>query len=290
MKNKLTKNLMIPIIFSLVLLFIFAIQIQAEQSGESPESGSDSHLKQGYDWLVVKGTNYGGTDSADWTEDWGTYWNRIMEAASWEPGGDLSASDVFSGKTFYGGLNNRDVQTGILDQSLMEYDNYEDGDSEAEESTWTNTAGAADSGVWQDQRTDLYWSIHQGLMSNTFPDQDHSSCDFFSESDRGNYDGSDADCGDAINICATLELDADGDSIAETDWYLPSQGELMQAYLDGIYNQTNAIFVSGGLFWSSTEVSDTTSDAWYVILYYGATRSFPKDTDIFIDTRCVRRD
>lgn len=86
----------------------------AEQSGSSPESGSSSRIKTGYDALVAKGTNYGVTDAADWSNDWGTWWNRIMEAAFWEPDGSATAADVFTALTFYSGSNNRTQATGSL--------------------------------------------------------------------------------------------------------------------------------------------------------------------------------
>ena len=163
----------------------------AEQSGSSPESGTDSKLKTAYDWLVAKGDNYGGVDAADWTNDWGTQWNRIMEAAAWEPGG--TATDVFSGTTYYAGNNNRTIQTGtglslITNQAYQDYDDYNctnnngesdsscaAGDSEytGEESTWTLTASGGtvasvtdnsvtvsltSNKVYKDSLTGLYWS------------------------------------------------------------------------------------------------------------------------------------
>jgi hypothetical protein len=253
---------------------------------------------------VAKGTNYGGSDAADWTNNWGTYWNRIMESAAWEPGGDLSASDVFSGKTFYGGSNDRDVQTGTWDQSLVEFDDYKDDgsaeDSASEESSWTNTAGNETTGVWRDNRTGLYWSASQGQMSNIFPDDDSDSetptCDFFNESlypARRDYSCSgpdcDSDCGNAINACAQLSLEAVTGQGVQIDWYLPSQKELLQAYLDGIYNQTNATFATFNRFWSSTEFSDISGYAWDVNSAYGLTNITAKTTGTRY-VRCVRRD
>lgn len=277
----------------------------AEQSGSSPESGSSSRLKTAYDWLEAKGDNYGDTDAADWdtaTYAWGTWWNQIMESAAWEPDGTAAGGDVTLGKTFYAGSGDRTIKTGTYDpatslylpQSLVEWDDYEAGDATGEESAWANTAGTATTGVWQDGRTGLYWSASQGQNSNIFPDQDHSACPFFSTARTGSYDGLDADCGNAINACGTLSLDADnlkagGDADPETNWYLPTQKELMQAYVDGIYNQTNTTFASTSYFWSSTEFSPTPAVAWLVALNYGATASLAKTTATYY-VRCVRRD
>jgi hypothetical protein len=237
-------------------------RVAGEQTGESPDSGSTSRIQELYDQLVTddKGYEIGGV----WG-DWGAYWNRIRSAA--------------------------EASVNYIDQSYEEYDDYEysddhgAGESGNEESTWENTA----SNVWFDNRTGLYWSASQGQMTNLFPNQDHSACPFFSETPRGSsYDGSDADCGNAINACATLSLDANGDGINETDWYLPSQKELQQAYLDGIYNQAGHAFTTTSIFWSSSERSDSSTNAWNVHLRNGYTRNDTKS--LSCDVRCVRRD
>jgi len=279
--------------------------VLAETSGSSPESGASSRIKTAYDWLEAKGDNYGDTDAADWdtaTYAWGTWWNQIMEAAAWEPDGTAAVGDVTLGKTFYAGLGDRTQKTGTYDpatslylpQSLVEYDDYEAGDTTGEESAWALTAGVAATGVWQDGRTSLYWTNSQGQASNIFPDQDHSACPFFSTARTGSYDGLDADCGNAINVCGTLSLDGDslkagGDAGAETDWYLPTQKELQQAYIDGIYNQTNTTFATTSTFWSSTEYSNAPAIAWYVNLYVGITTTNTKVTATNY-VRCARRD
>ncbi len=298
------KALLLVCCLFLALFGFYQIEMTvfAEQSGSSPESGTSSRIKTAYDWLVAKGANYGATDAGDWTNNWGTWWNRIMEAAAWEPDGTAAVGDVTMGKTFYAGLGDRTIKTGTYDpatslylpQSLMNWDDYETGDETGEESSWTNTAGIATTGVWKDGRTGLYWSNAQGQNSNIFPDQNHSACPFFSSTPRGSYDGLDADCGNAINTCGTLSLDADslvagGDADPETDWYLPSQKELQQAYIDGMYNQTNTTFTSSSAFWSSTEYSSTPANAWYVGLGSGATYYSTKVTATNY-VRCVRRD
>src|SRR5690606_17561561 len=113
-------------------------------------------------------------------------------------------SDVLSGKTFYSGSNDRVKKTGtgeyqishFKEQSLIEYDDYEAGDSPEddalEESSWTSPA----TNVWLDTRTGLYWSMSLGSSSNSFT---ISTCDFYTSIPRGSYSGSDADCGNAIN-------------------------------------------------------------------------------------------
>lgn len=177
-------------LFCFISIWHISGRVFAEQSGTSPESGSTSRLKEAYDWLVAKGTNYGGTDAADWTNDWGTYWNRLQNAAAWEPDGTATAAEMPSGLTFYGANVDRTLQTGTLYRTwlLQAYDDVKcsgnNGESNSacaastdeyvgEEGTWTlsSSGGSAVSvtdnavtvtitsnKVYRDNRTLLYWS------------------------------------------------------------------------------------------------------------------------------------
>lgn len=297
-KVKSVRKILVICCLILVLFGLWQIKsiVFAETSGSSPESGASSRIKTSYDWLVAKGANYGATDAVDWdsavTYPWGTYWNRIMESAAWEPDGTATAGAVFLGKTFYAGNNDRTIKTGTYDpatslylpQSLVEWDDYKTGDETGEESSWNNPA----TNVWTDGRTGLYWSNSLGQYSNIFPDTTHTTCPFFSSTPRGSYDGLNANCGNAINACGTLSLAVDGGA-AKTDWYLPSQKELMQAYIDGMYNQAGSTFTTTGNFWSSTEVSSGATNAWRVSLSTGYTGTSTKVTATYY-VRCVRGD
>lgn len=273
----------------------------AEKSGSSPESGATSRIKTAYDWLVAKGTNYGATDASDWSNNWGSMWNRIMESAAWEPDGTATEADVASTKTFYAGNGDRTIKTGTalpaVDFTNQQYSSRDDfggpngsgaEDYQGEESTWTNPA----TNVWKDSRTGVYWSASQGSMTNSFTAISLATCNFFTTTPRGAYDGLDNDCGVAINYCGTLNLASGGTS--STDWYLPSQKELQQAYIDGMYNKagtnlTNAAaFTTTSYFWSSSERSDDSDRAWDVNLGYGFTYNSTKATGYSV--RCVRRD
>jgi hypothetical protein len=292
----LKRNLLI--FFSLVIIglsFSFAKEKAfAEQSGSSPESGASSRLKATYDSLVSLGH---GSESAGSWGNWGTMWNRIRSAAEWVPSGDATEADVTSGKTFFGG--NRIQKTGTAPTttdystfSKVKSDDYmnggsSDGDNAGEESIWTNTAGTANGGVWKDSRTGLYWSVSRGSYSNVMT-ATYSNCDFYTTDPKGSYSGGDSDCEPAINTCAALSLDATGDSSPETDWYLPSQKELQLAYIDGIYNQTNTVFVSTQVFWSPTEVSDDIGKMWTVKLSNGDITAVNGGSSYPV--RCVRRD
>ncbi len=257
-------------LFPYIFLFSLGISLgagyriykaQAEQSGSSPTNDETSYIKTIYDSLFS--LNYGSDSAGSWG-DWGSYWNRVRSA------GESSAN--------------------YTAQSLVEWDDYKTGDSEAEESSWSNTFPLAEGKeVWKDSRTDLYWSHSLGQYSNIFPDTTHTACPFFALSDRGEYNGLDADCGNAINACGILSLEVGNGGEAETDWYLPSQKELQQAYIDGMYNQTTSAFTTTSSFWSSTERSNSPASAWYVPLYYGSTSTLTKVAGTGY-VRCVRRD
>lgn len=292
------KFLLFGVVFLVIggsIFWYLADRAFGEQSGYSPTSSTDSRIKQAFDFLVGKGANYGVTDAPDWSNNWGATWNRIMESAAWEPDGTAVEADVVAPKTFYSGLNNRTIKTGTLpaidysQQSLVEWDDYKNGgsadDSALEEAVWQLTAGSTTTGVYKDTRTNLYWSVSQGSKTNVFPDTTHTGCPFFT--DRITYDGLTGACGDAINACGALSLASDGGA-AKTDWYLPSQKELMQAYIDGVYNKTNTTWATTSCFWSSTEDSNNPAYAWAVYLRYGYTFTNTKVTSIAV--RCVRRD
>ena len=293
----------------IMTLFIFGISLgitlntksSAEQMGSSPDSGgAESVLVGSYNRLVSKGANYGSSSSPDWTGNQGTYWNRIIYSATWEPDGTATEQDVLSSKTFYSGLNNRTIKTGTVSsfsidyskQSMIAYDDYRSyygADYQEEESTWINTNSSSGNQVWYDTRTGLYWARSQPTtLQNSFSSPSTGFCSFFTTTPRGSYDGSDADCGAAINACGNLSLASTEGQSAKTDWYLPSQKELDRAYIDGIYNKTSAAFTTTSYYWSSTEYSGNSTNAWVEYLDYG---------DVFYNlktnsnaVRCVRRD
>ena len=222
---------------------------------------------------------------------------------TWTFLGDAAVDQVLEGKKFYS--NSGTLLTGTytpptpIDFSNMQYSTYDDyaggdylgwggtltDDYQGEESEWSNMSVGEDI-AWRDERTGVYWSAHQGTMSNIFT---MASCDYFTSIPRSSYDGSDSDCGLAINYCATLDF------AGRTDWYLPSQKELMQAYIDGIYNQAGideasaAAFVTDNYYWSSSEVSTSSNNAWNVGLFVGNADGYAKASPDD-GVRCVSRD
>jgi len=305
--NKKTILTIVVTFMVTVLISVPITAVFAEQSGSTPESGVTSRIRQVYDALVDLA--YGDEGSGGWG-DFGAMWNRIYSAAVWTPSGTATSEDVVAGETFYGSSRTQLTGTAQLAQdfelqALVEWDDYEgpDGSGDAtedyigEESMWTNTlplSGGEE--VWKDERTGLYWShVLSTSTTNVFPNQDHSTCPFFGGTTdaekiaaRKTYDGLTPACGDAINACGALQLDRNNDGTIETDWYLPTQKELMQGYIDGIWNQTNPAFTTTNFFWSSSEVSYGPTRAWGVGLYRGYTYGVDKTSTYAV--RCVARD
>ena len=86
--------------------------------------------------------------------------------------------------------------------------------------------------------------------------------------------------GNSINFCNALNDISFG---GHTDWYLPTQKQLMQAYING---SANNLPNPGFNFWSSTELYNNTAYAWTVYLGFGTTNPNTKPTSTYV--RCVR--
>ena len=272
----MNKKIILTAIVSLlsgVILTLPVAKVIAEQSGTSPESGVVSRIAELFGFY--KERSQGSEEAGDWG-DYGSMWNRIFSNRVDYSLQGYSTRDNFAG-TYNGGVGPEDY---------ME-----------EESEWVDYSVDTNT-VWKDERTGLYWSADRGVLTaNNFT---LSTCDFFTSEPRSSYDGSDLDCGGtieaphAINYCATLDYGG------RSDWYLPSQQELMQAYIDGMYNQAGetpeeaATFTwrttgGGGYYsWSSSEVSGSPTRVWYVRPGYGGTANGDKTGTYAV--RCVARD
>jgi len=89
----------------------------------------------------------------------------------------------------------------------------------------------------------------------------------------------------ALDWCENLELAVDGTG-DKTDWRLPTQKELLQAYINGAANNLPN---PDHYYWSSTEYYSSTAKAWLVYLSYGNTLNFINKTNSGYYARCVRR-
>ena len=150
--------------------------------------------------------------------------------------------------------------------------------SQGEESIWTNetngtvgTTGLSSAEIKKDSRTGLIWSAASTstTITNSFT----------------NGATARPTNGNAVLFCNGLNTATYG---GKTDWYLPTQKELMQAYIDGIYSQ-DTVFGTTRIFWSSTELSGDSASAWYVNWYSGYTDHYYDKSNGY-SVRCVRRD
>jgi hypothetical protein len=104
-----------------------------------------------------------------------------------------------------------------------------------------------------------------------------------------NQDGNGAGTGiqwSAVDWCRNLSLDADGDGEDEDDWRLPTQKELMTAYINGA---ANILPHPARYYWSATEYCNGASTAWVVSLALGYTYNLLTKTTSGYYARCVRR-
>ncbi len=134
-----------------------------------------------------------------------------------------------------------------------------------------------------DGLTGLWWSDIMVVDDSTTATTTTNNFDLAS----AGGDGHRPTGGNAIGFCEALNsYNAGAGFGGYTDWYLPTQKELMQAYIDGSANVPS--FNPGYSFWSSTENNSGTASAWNVYLYLGATTNNYKTTSRYY-VRCVRR-
>lgn len=208
--------------------------------------------------------------------------------------GDAAAGDIANGKICW--VDGSQITGSMFtNQKYQTKDDWVNaggtvGEYTAEEATWAAVSGSPFSGynsinyagtggdldlysgaVKQDTRTGLWWSdiMAVGATAST-------TSNVFTLS----ADGSRPTGGNAIGFCDALNTANFG---SHNDWYLPTQKQLQQAYIDGSANNLPS---PGYYFWSSTENASSTAYAWYVALYYGYTYGSTKVTSY--DVRCVR--
>ncbi len=238
-------------------------------------------------------------------------------------GGTATAANVASGATFFGASQtNWTLQTGTFDpwtpQKLQTIDDWLNsggivGEYTAEEATWSAVSGSPFNAgfatsstplnyypvgsnmylmsgvVKQDARTGLWWSDVASIGAVTAVATTTTN-DFSLTIPRvtGTGDGTrpwdtattTATNGNAINFCNALNNISFG---GHNDWYLPTQKQLQQAYIDG---SANNLPNPGYTFWSSTEYYNTTAIAWPVTLTSGYTNVTTKASSNYV--RCVR--
>lgn len=200
---------------------------------------------------------------------------------------------------YYSGANSVTVSTSsinmFVNQNLQTKDDWVNsggttGEYTAEEATWTTVSGSPFAGntsinyaetggdldlysgtVKKDTRTGLQWSDISAVGASA-----SSTSNVFTLS----ADGSRPTGGVAVGFCDALNIASFG---GHSDWYLPTQKQLMQAYIDG---SANNLPNPDNFFWSSTEFYTNTANAWNVFLNNGTTYNNTKVTAFSV--RCVR--
>jgi hypothetical protein len=100
---------------------------------------------------------------------------------------------------------------------------------------------------------------------------------------------------DTHNEAACKCVKLDGTNGAKTGcealgngWRLPQQKELMQAYIDGSWNNPANLSSAGFNYWSATTVSSSTQNAWFTNLANGNAGNVTKTIGASYRVRCVR--
>ena len=240
------------------------VLVSAETFPGGTDNGKTSRIKQLTDELATLG--YGSTSN---TPDWGANWNRISTSAKWTPNGDTTPSDVAEGKTFYS--NNRTQQTGTKPSVGVcpTQSRHDSAGAKADNCglTWTTPAPTQAGDDKKDPNTGLVWSkcLVNNAGANDF--SPNTSCATYSWDDTLANNSSRT----AIQLC----------SDRGAGWRLPTQKELLQAYIDGSnYN----LVAAAANHWSATEYSVT--NAWYTHLSSGNTGGNLKGNASQV--RCVR--
>ena len=268
-------------------VFFFYTRVLGEQAGSSPTSSSTSRIKTVSDDLTTKGK--GATASGSWG-DWGTMWNRIYSSAGYVYG-------QYNG-TGYGSANCTDTfDLNCYTQAVGGVDDYNSNHTiptDAYQVTWTtcnagntycglgNTGG--DIAGAQDPNTGLIWSDRISSSANWFT---ANNCKYPNE--LPGYDGTCSTAGDIDCYCVKLTSSKTGcEARVENGggWRLPTQKELMQAYIDGSWG--SGLDYLASFYWSATTctLGGQTPTAWTTYLGYGYTSNGSKTGSYSV--RCVR--
>jgi hypothetical protein len=88
-----------------------------------------------------------------------------------------------------------------------------------------------------------------------------------------------------LNNGKTAAALCSGGDHGQTGWFLPSQKQIMQAYIDGSYGNLEATGVYH-YYWSATTSANFTNNAWVTYLSNGYTQATIQTAAYYV--RCVR--
>lgn len=250
------------VIMVALLAVVGASVAYAETYPGGSDNGKTSRIKQTSSDLATLG--YGSTSN---TPDWGADWNRIVTAGKWKPQGDIVPDDVRTGKKFYNGSRAEQIGTARV-VGPCPTQAWDDFSAQPKAVPATKAQAMINNcvGSWpaasptvagddkKDPVTGLVWSQCLNSTSGTI-DFTPASCVFFSWNNSFANNAGKA----ATELC----------SERGNGWRLPTQKELMQAYIDGSHFNLSNISSS---YWSATQNGSTT--AWSVSLSQGTTANF----------------
>lgn len=190
-------------------------------------------------------------------------------------GAGTALSDMWNGTRTDGGFPGGDQENGGVD----DYNNADPAPADRYAGPWT----ACDSGNnycgtglasadARDDSTGLVWSLPCAGVG----------CTSFSDSSPLTYSW---DNSATNNNSQTAQELCSAGSHGESGWTLPNQKQLMQAYIDGSYGNLEASDVNR-YYWSSSTVSNSTTNAWRMGLSFGGTSTNAKTNSNYL--RCVR--
>jgi hypothetical protein len=271
-KNRRLKVVSI-VLLAVILASGIVLKVRAETYPGGTDNGLTSNILSLSNTLTTDG--YGSTTNSP---NWGSLWNRISTAAQWAPSGNATAAQVKSGQTFYN--TSRTQATGTYPapgycSTEAYHDNYGAPVTQTTNCTvnitWTTASPAVTGDDKQDPVTGITWSKYIENISGTptFVSSSGSTWSWDASGANNVAVGNKT----AIQLCSGMN----GGGV----WRLPSQKELMQAYIDGSYfDLTNP----SNNFWASTQSGST--NAWLVALSSGPTSTTTLATLLYV--RCVR--
>lgn len=272
MRGVLLKYIKIPVALGLAIAVIVGgtFMVNAETYPGGEDNGKTSRLKQLSGDLATLGY---GSPSSD--PDWGADWNRISSSAKWHPDTGLTPSDVAAGKSFYNGNRTEQVGTGHLKKSCptqVLVDGHADANqtSNCVDTAWVAASPALTGDDKKDPATGLVWSRCLLRTGGVNDFSTNNSCTTFT----GHNGGANNDGLTAIELCSSRG----------NGWRLPTQKELMQAYINGSYfnlaNVTQA-------YWSSTRLAPASQSIIRVLLHEGRAEQIGDFNSSSV--RCVRQ-
>jgi hypothetical protein len=123
-----------------------------------------------------------------------------------------------------------------------------------------------------DNSTGLLWSLPC----------DGSGCATFNDASLSTYSW---DNSKVLNNGKAVAALCSGGDHGQTGWFLPSQKQIMQSYIDGSYGNLEATGVYR-FYWSASTLSNFTTHAWITYLSNGSTQDNGKSAAYYV--RCVR--